>query len=106
MKTIKGTMSCIERHYLVVEVPDDADEDECMGALCREFEANSCRKPDDYETELTLDDEPAPDTGVNSDLLALAQQYANDMFHPPSEDSRKRRLEWIVGVINKAEGRA
>lgn len=32
-------------------------------------------------------------------LTELAIQYRNDMRHPPAEDSRKRRIEWINSVI-------
>lgn len=33
------------------------------------------------------------------DLIALAIQYRDDMRHPPSAESRKRRLDWIETVI-------
>lgn len=35
------------------------------------------------------------------ELLALARQYRDDMRHPPSQDSRGRRIEWINRVIGK-----
>jgi hypothetical protein len=40
---------------------------------------------------------------VNShaDLIALAHQYASDLRHPPSADSRERRLERIAAVLAK-----
>jgi hypothetical protein len=55
MKTVKGTLTCTEYHFLEVEVPDDATEDQCEEALLKEFESYSCRKPDDYDSELTVD---------------------------------------------------
>jgi hypothetical protein len=33
------------------------------------------------------------------ELLALARQYRDDMLHPPSQESRGRRIEWINRVI-------
>ena len=35
------------------------------------------------------------------ELLALARQYRDDMRHPPAQDSRGRRIEWINRVIGK-----
>lgn len=35
------------------------------------------------------------------ELIALARQYRNDMRHPPSQESRGRRIEWINRVIGK-----
>jgi hypothetical protein len=55
MKTVKGTLTCTEYHFLEVEVPDDATEDQCEEALREAFEANSSRDPDDYDSELTVD---------------------------------------------------
>jgi hypothetical protein len=40
------------------------------------------------------------------ELLALAFQYRDDLRHPPSSDSRERRLAAIEAVISKAEGRS
>ena len=36
-----------------------------------------------------------------ADLIALAHQYASDLRHPPSADSRERRLERIADVLAK-----
>jgi hypothetical protein len=36
------------------------------------------------------------------DLLALAYQYRNDLRHPPSDDSRDRRIAAIDAAIAKA----
>ena len=33
------------------------------------------------------------------ELVALARQYRDDMRHPPSQESRGRRIEWINRVI-------
>lgn len=33
------------------------------------------------------------------ELLALARQYRDDMRHPPTQESRGRRIEWINRVI-------
>lgn len=35
------------------------------------------------------------------ELLELAHQYASDLRHPPSADSRERRLERIAAVLAK-----
>lgn len=40
------------------------------------------------------------------DLLSLAYQYRDDLRHPPTQDSRERRLKAIEEVIAKAEGRS
>lgn len=40
------------------------------------------------------------------DLLSLAYQYRDDLRHPPTQDSRERRLKAIEDVIAKAEGRS
>ncbi|RVG88709.1 hypothetical protein [Sinorhizobium meliloti] len=40
------------------------------------------------------------------DLLQLAFQYRDDLRHPPSPDSRERRLAAIEAVLSKAEGRS
>lgn len=37
------------------------------------------------------------------DLLQLAFQYRDDLRHPPSPDSRERRLAGIEAVLSKAE---
>lgn len=34
-------------------------------------------------------------------LIELAHQYASDLRHPPSADSRERRLERIAAVLAK-----
>lgn len=39
------------------------------------------------------------------ELLKLAAQYRDDLHHPPSPDSKQRRLAAIEAVIAKAEGR-
>lgn len=39
------------------------------------------------------------------ELLKLAAQYRDDLHHPPSPDSKQRRLAAIEAVISKAEGR-
>jgi len=36
------------------------------------------------------------------ELLELAYQYASDLRHPPTADSRERRLERIAAVLAKA----
>jgi hypothetical protein len=36
------------------------------------------------------------------DLLALAYQYRDDLHHPPTPDSRERRLSAIEAVLSKA----
>lgn len=36
------------------------------------------------------------------DLLALAYQYRDDLHHPPTPDSRERRLAAIEAAIAKA----
>lgn len=38
------------------------------------------------------------------ELLALAAQFRDDMRHPPSEESRERRLAMIDAAIAKATG--
>lgn len=38
------------------------------------------------------------------ELLQLALQYRDDLHHPPSQDSRERRLAAIKAVIAKATG--
>jgi|GEM_PF-4484462 len=35
-------------------------------------------------------------------LVELAHQYASDLRHPPTADSRERRLERIAAVLAKA----
>ena len=40
------------------------------------------------------------------DLLSLAYQYRDDLHHPPTHDSRERRIKAIDAVISKAEGRS
>lgn len=40
------------------------------------------------------------------DLLRLAYQYRDDLHHPPSADSRHRRIEAIESLIAKATGGA
>lgn len=41
---------------------------------------------------------------ASPDLLQLAIQYRDDLLHPPSDDSRDRRLQWIGQVLSKVEG--
>lgn len=38
-------------------------------------------------------------TAKCSALTALAEQYRNDMRHPPAPDSRERRIAWINKVL-------
>jgi len=38
-------------------------------------------------------------SGRVDELLALARQYRDDMRHPPADDSRQRRIEWINRVL-------
>lgn len=48
--------------------------------------------------------EKAEATALN--LTQLAYQYRDDLHHPPSPDSRERRLHAIEAAIAKAEGRS
>ena len=38
------------------------------------------------------------------ELLELAAQYRSDMLHPPTPDSRERRIARIDAVLTKANG--
>lgn len=40
-------------------------------------------------------------TDAIADLLELAYQYQSDLRHPPTADSRERRLERIAAVLAK-----
>lgn len=41
---------------------------------------------------------------ASPELLELAYQYVSDLRHPPTEDSRQRRIERAKQVIAKALG--
>lgn len=40
---------------------------------------------------------------LTDNLVALAAQYRDDLLHPPTDDSRKRRLEAIERALSAAD---
>lgn len=52
MKVVKATIVSTEYHHLSIDVPDDCTDDECRDAIWEEFQANNCRKPQDWDTSI------------------------------------------------------